>query len=309
MMKKSQPYQIKTISDFHKLLGISTPEHPLISVIDIKPFEYIPEGLPGTMINGFYNISLKRGFKSPVKFKYGQQSYDFDEGVLSFMSPGQISSFNPQKYASAEQSGWLLLIHPDFLWNTPLAKKIGQYGFFDYAVNEALFLSEKEESTIMQIVDNIRQEYHNNMDKFSHDIIITQFESLLNYSDRFYQRQFMTRRKTSHEILDRLNEKLVAYFNDAGAMRNGLPTVTYLAGELQVSPDYLTGLLKTLTGMNTQQHIHEKLIEKAKQQLAATNLSVSEIAYQLGFEHSQSFSKLFKAKTNISPLAFRASFN
>jgi AraC-like DNA-binding protein len=308
-MERKQPYQIKSINDFHKLLGAPAPEHPLISVIDIKPFEYIPEGITGNVMNGFYNISLKRGFKSPMKFKYGQQAYDFDEGVLSFMSPGQISSFDPQKYASPEQSGWLLLIHPDFLWNTTLAKKIGQYGFFDYAVNEALFLSDKEESTLMQIVDNIRQEYHNNMDKFSHDIIITQLESLLNYSDRFYQRQFMTRRKTSHEILDRLNEKLVDYFNDVNAIRNGLLTVTYLAEQLHVSPDYLSGVLKTLTGMNTQQHIHEKLIEKAKQQLSATNLSVSEIAYQLGFEHSQSFSKLFKAKTNLSPLAFRASFN
>ncbi|MEO7214585.1 MAG: helix-turn-helix transcriptional regulator [Mucilaginibacter sp.] len=308
-MKKNQPYQIKTISDFHKLIGAPAPGHPLISVIDIKPFEHIPDGIPGNVMNGFYNISLKRGFKSPVKFKYGQQTYDFDEGVLSFMSPGQISSFDPQKYASSEQSGWLLLFHPDFLWNTPLAKKISQYGFFGYAVNEALFLSDKEEATLMQILDNIRQEYHNNIDKFSHDIIITQLESLLNYSDRFYQRQFLTRRKTSHEILDRLNEKLVDYFNDANALRNGLPTVSYLAEQLRVSPDYLSGLLKSLTGMTTQQHIHEKLIEKAKQQLSATNLSVSEIAYQLGFEHSQSFSKLFKAKTNLSPLVFRGSFN
>ena len=308
-MEKSQPYQIKTISDFHKLLGAPAPEHPLISMIKIKPFEQIPDGIPGNVINGFYSISLKRGFKSPVKFKYGQQSYDFDEGVLSFMSPGQISGFDPQKYASPEQSGWLLLFHPDLLWNTPLAKKISLYGFFDYAVNEALFLSDKEEVTLNQIIGNISQEYSNNIDKFSHDIIITQLESLLNYSERFYQRQFMTRRKTSHQILDRLNEKLLNYFDDVNAMQNGLPAVAYLAEQLHVSPDYLSGLLKTLTGITTQQHIHEKLIEKAKQQLSTTNLSVSEIAYQLGFEHSQSFSKLFKSKTDQSPLAFRKAFN
>ncbi|MEO6313649.1 MAG: helix-turn-helix transcriptional regulator [Chitinophagaceae bacterium] len=308
-MEKSQPYQIKTISDFHKLLGAPPPEHPLISIIDIEPFEHVPKGVPGNVINGFYNISLKRGFKSPMKIKYGQQTYDFDEGVLSFMAPGQIGSFDPQKYASPEQSGWLLLFHPDFLWNTSLTKKIGAYGFFDYAVNEALHLSDKEEAILMQILGNIRQEYHNNMDKFSHDIIITQLESLLNYSDRFYQRQFMTRRKTSHEILDRLNEKLAGYFNDINATGNGMPPVRYLADQLHVSPDYLSGLLKSLTGMTTQQHIHEKLIERAKQQLSATNLSVSEIAYQLGFEHSQSFSKLFKTKTGFSPLSFRAKFN
>jgi len=309
MMEKSQPYQIKTIGDFHKLLGAPAPEHPLISVIKIEPFEHVPKGIPGNVINGFYNISLKRGFKSPVKFKYGQQAYDFDEGVLSFMSPGQIGGFDPQRYASAEQSGWLLLFHPDLLWNTPLAKKINEYRFFDYAVNEALFLSDKEEITLNQIIGNISQEYSNNLDKFSHDIIITQLESLLNYSERFYQRQFMTRRKTSHQLLDRLNEKLVSYFNDVDATQNGLPAVSYLAEQLDVSPDYLSGLLKTLTGMTTQQHIHEKLIKKAKQQLSTTNLSVSEIAYQLGFEQSQSFSKLFKSKTDQSPLAFRKAFN
>ncbi|RZK76316.1 MAG: AraC family transcriptional regulator [Pedobacter sp.] len=308
-MDNKQPYQIKSITDFHKLLGAPAPENPLISVIDIKPFEHLPKGIDGNIINGFYSISLKRGFKSPVKFKYGQQTYDFDEGVLSFMSPGQISSFNPRKFASTDQSGWLLLFHPDFLWNTPLAKKIGQYDYFDYAVNEALFLSEKEEGILLQIIENIRQEYHNNMDKFSHTIIITQLEALLNYADRFYQRQFLTRRKTNHQVLDTLNEILSNYFEDKNSSRNSLPTVSFLAEQLHVSPDYLTGLLKTLTGMTAQQHIHEKLIDQAKLQLSTTSLSVSEIAYQLGFEHSQSFSKLFKAKTSLSPLAFRASFN
>ncbi|RZL19394.1 MAG: AraC family transcriptional regulator [Pedobacter sp.] len=308
-MEKSQPYQIKTISDFHKLLGAPAPEHPLISVIEIKPFEHMPAGISGNVVNGFYSISLKRGFKAPVKFKYGQQDYDFNEGVLSFMAPGQISGFDPQKYASPEQSGWLLLFHPDLLWNTTLSKKINQYEYFGYAVNEALFLSEREELTLKLIVENIVREYHNNLDKFSHDITITQIESLLNYSERFYQRQFMTRRKTNHQLLDRLNEKLSSYFGDKKISRDGLPTVGLLATELNVSPDYLGGLLKALTGMTTQQHIHEKLIEVAKQQLSTTNLSVSEIAYQLGFEHSQSFSKLFKTKTSLSPLAFRASFN
>ena len=308
-MEKKQPYHIKTISDFHTLLGVPAPGHPLISVIEIEPFEKIPDSIQGNVISGYYSISLKKGFKSPVKFRYGQQAYDFDEGVLSFMSPGQIGGFDPQKYASSEQSGWLLLFHPDLLWNTSLAKKISQYGFFDYAVNEALFLSDKEEIALNQIVGNIRQEYSNNLDKFSHGIIVTQLESLLNYSERFYQRQFITRRKTNHQILDRLNEKLLNYFNDVNATQNGLPAVAYLAEQLHVSPDYLSGLLKTLTGMTTQQHIHEKLIERAKQQLSTTDLSVSEIAYQLGFEHSQSFSKLFKSKTDQSPLAFRNAFN
>jgi AraC family transcriptional activator of pobA len=308
-MEKNQPYPVKTISEFHKLLMLPKPEHPLISVIEIEPVDYIPPGLPGTIVYGFYSIALKKDFKAPVKFKYGQQAYDFDEGVLSFMAPGQVSGFEPEKYSSPNQSGWMLLIHPDFLWNTSLTKKIRQYEFFDYSVNEALFLSDKEEMLLAQIIGNIRQEYHNNMDKFSHDIIIAQLESLLSYSERFYQRQFMTRRITNHQILERLQDLLTRYFDGADIIQQGLPSVAYLAGQLNVSPDYLSGLLKTLTGLTTQQHIHEKLIEKAKEQLSTTSLSVSEIAYQLGFEHSQSFSKLFKSKTNLSPLEFRASFN
>ena len=190
-----------------------------------------------------------------------------------------------------------------------MTKTIRQYAFFDYSLNEALFLSDKEEAVLTQIIGNIRQEYHNNLDQFSHTIIITQLESLLSYSERFYQRQFMTRRITNHQILDRLNDQLVTYFDDVNSMQTGLPTVGYLASQLNVSADYLSGLLKTLTGLTTQQHIHEKLIEKAKQQLSTTDFTISEIAYQLGFEHSQSFSKLFKTKTNQSPLAFRKSFN
>ncbi|MEO7976437.1 helix-turn-helix transcriptional regulator [Flavobacterium sp.] len=308
-MERRNPYQIKSINEFHKLLNLDNPEHPLISVIEIKPFKQIPVNLPESIVYGFYSIALKKNFKGSVKFKYGQQEYDFDNGVLSFMAPGQISSLNPEKYSSAEQSGWMLLIHPDLLWNTSLTQKIRKFDFFGYSVNEALFLSDKEELILTQIIQNIQREYYNNMDKFSHDIIITQIESLLSYSERFYQRQFMTRRITNHQIADRLNELLTDYFDGLDNTQKGLPSVSYLAEQLHVSSDYLGGMLKSMTGLTTQQHIHEKLIEKAKEMLSITNYSVSEIAFQLGFEHSQSFSKLFKSKTNQSPLAFRHSFN
>lgn len=308
-MERKLPYPINTISEFHRFFHLDKPEHPLVSVIEIKPFEQVPTGLPDMIVQGFYNISLKKNFKAPVKFKYGQQVYDFDEGVLSFMAPGQVSGFDPVKYSSPEQSGWMLLFHPDLLWNTSLTKKIRQFEFFNYSVNEALFLSDKEEAALNQIVHNIELEYHNNMDKFSHDIMITQIESLLSYSERFYQRQFLTRRVTNHQLLGRLQDLLSAYFDRTETISKGLPSVTYLGAELAVSPDYLSSLLKSVTGLNTQQHIHEKLIDKAKEMLSATNLSVSEIAYQLGFEHTQSFSKLFKAKTRQSPLAFRQAFN
>lgn len=203
----------------------------------------------------------------------------------------------------------MLLIHPDFLWNAALAKTIKHYEFFDYSVNEALFLSEKEEAIIANILQNIEQEYQANIDKFSQDIIIAQLELLLSYSERFYHRQFITRKITNHQVLDRLEHLLNVYFDNNGVVKKGLPTVAYVAQELNVSPSYLSGLLKVLTGLNTQQHIHQKLIDKAKERLSTTRLSVSEIAYGLGFEHPQSFSKLFKTKTNLSPLEFRQSFN
>jgi len=208
-----------------------------------------------------------------------------------------------------EQSGWLLLVHPDFLWNTSLSKKIKQYEFFDYAVNEALFVSEKEEAIVTGIIQNISQECQRSIDKFTQEIVIAQLETLLAYSDRFYQRQFITRRIANHQILDRLNDLLNAYFNGDALTKTGVPTVTFVAQQLNVSPHYLSGLLRSLTGLNTQQHIHMKLIDKAKEFLSTTSLTVSEIAYALGFEQIQSFSKIFKTKTNLSPLEFRQSFN
>jgi AraC-like DNA-binding protein len=251
-------------------------------------------------------ISIKRGLSG--KMNYGQQEYDFDEGVMFFISPSQVFRIVVDPNPTTTRSGWMLLIHPDFLWNTPLAKSIKQYEYFDYAVNEALFLSEKEESTIFNIIQNIQQEYHSNIDNFSQQIIISQIETLLNYSERFYHRQFITRKISNHKMLNRLEDLLTDYFNNDDLISKGLPTVQFIASTLNVSSKYLSSLLKVLTGQTAQQHIHEKLIEKAKEKLSTTDLSVSEIAYELGFEHSQSFSKLFKSKTNLSPLAFRQSF-
>ncbi|MFD2434641.1 helix-turn-helix domain-containing protein [Mesonia maritima] len=203
----------------------------------------------------------------------------------------------------------MLLVHPDFLWNTALANKIKQYEYFEYSANEALRLSEKEEKTIVGIMENIQQEYHSNIDNFSQDIIIAHLETLLNYADRFYHRQFLTHRKVNHQVLDKFEKLLLDYFKNDTVTQKGLPTVQYVSEELNLSVSYLSRLLKTLTGQSTQQHIHNKLIEKAKERLSSTELTVSEIAYELGFEHSQSFSKFFKKKTDISPLDFRNSFN
>ena len=301
-MATKQPTRIKSISEFHRLRGLPPPAHPLISVVDYS----IMTPAQGSLVFDYYSISVKRGVG---KMFYGQQEYDFDEGVMYFMAPNQVLRVEQGQNNSAERSGWILLIHPDFLWNTHLAKNIKHYEFFGYSVHEALFLSEKEQTIVNTLIQNIQHEYLSNMDNFSQQIIVSQIDVLLNYAERFYNRQFITRKITNHKILSRLEEVLTTYFNQEDLIKKGLPTVTYLSGALNLSPNYLSSLLKTLTGQSTQQHIHQKLIEKAKEKLSTTGLSVSEIAFELGFEHSQSFSKLFKLKTHLSPIEFRQLFN
>jgi len=298
--------KIETITEFHRMRGLSSPLHPLVSLVDYGNTTILSEHLGEHWNFSFYSIGMKRNVGT---LRYGQQQYDFDEGFMSFIAPGQLLSIKPNTKENLKPSGSLLLIHPDFIWNTSLAKNIQQYDFFDYAINEALFLSSKEETVIQDILDNIGQEIESNIDQFSQNIIIAQIELLLNYAERFYQRQFITRKKNNHEILSRLESLLNDYFIEENLGQKGLPSVQYIAHQLNLSPNYLSSLLKNLTGKNTQQHIHEKLIEKAKAKLSTTTLSISEIAYELGFEHSQSFSKLFKSKTKVSPSDFRAAFN
>ena len=298
----------KTISEFHQFRNLPKPQHPLISVINVETVTHLRSDEPMNLKLDFYSIAVKRMVN--FKVKYGQQPFDFNEGIMSFMSPNQVFSIAlNNKDEEVKKSGWVIYIHPDFLWNTSLAKTIKQYDFWDYSVNEALLLSEKEEAIINNIIQNIQQEYHSNIDKFSKQIIVSQIETFLSYADRFYNRQFITREKANHQIIDRLEKLLSDYFNSDDLINRGLPTVQYIAGQLHLSPKYLSSLLRVLSGQNTQQYIHDKLIEKAKEKLSATNLSVSEIAYELGFEHLQSFSKLFKTKTKLSPLEFRQSFN
>ncbi|MBT1705778.1 helix-turn-helix domain-containing protein [Chryseosolibacter indicus] len=306
-MSAIKPLRIKTISEYHKLRGLPAPEHPLISLVDYSKIKRSDIDDEPSLIFDFYLISIKRGIEG--KMYYGQQSYDFDQGVMFFMAPNQLLKIENNRRARKKLTGWMLLIHPDFFWRTSLAKSIRQYEFFDYSVNEALFLSEKEEKTMDEIAQKIKHEYQLNIDKFSEQIIISQIEVLLNYAGRFYHRQFITRKKSNHNILERLEKLLTEYFDNEDLIREGLPTVQFISDNLNVSPVYLRSLLKALTGQNTQQHIHEKLINKAKEKLSTTDLSISEIAYQLGFEHPQSFSKFFKTKTNQSPVEFRQSFN
>lgn len=306
-MEIKHPIRLKTISEFHKFWGLPKPENPLLSVIDYRHINHSLSKPEQPVILDFYSITVKRDLG--VKIIYGQQSFDFDEGIMFFMAPNQVFRIEKEEKNVTDHSGWILLVHPDFLWNTSLAKGIKKYDFFQYAMHEALFLSEKEEDTVASVIKNIQQEYHSNIDGFSQNIIISQLETLLNYSERFYQRQFITRKISNHKILEKLEDVLTIYFNSSYLAEKGLPSVKFVAEQVNVSPSYLSGLLKHLTGKSTQQHIQEKVIEKAKERLSTTELSVAEIAYELGFEHPQSFNKLFKIKTKLSPLEFRASFN
>lgn len=303
--------RISKISDYHSFANLSAPKHPLISLIDFGLVEF-PERLKGLkLIQEYYTIGLKRNV--PYKLFYGQQEYDFNDGLMTFLGPNQVMSMerNPNIFLDKKlkPSGWLLLIHPDFLWNTTLAKSIKKYDYFGYNINESLFLSEEEEKSIITILKNIEREYQSNIDRFSQKIIVSQLELLLNYAERFYERQFITRNKSNHHILEKLEQLLLTYFNQKNVIEQGLPTVEQISEELHLSSTYLSSVLKSLTGMSTQQHIHNALIEKAKEQLSTTTLSINEIAYNLGFEYPTSFNKLFKNKTKMSPLEFRKTFN
>lgn len=297
------PFKIDSITGLHRLLGLPSPLHPLISLIDNTKIAVEIDQLPETFLLSFFKISYKKLLKGRIG--YGQGYYDYDDGGLVFTAPHQIISITDD----TEFYGATLLIHPDFIRNYPLGKNIKNYGFFSYEANEALHLSEKERTTILEILEHITRELNNPIDDFSQDVMISYIEVLLNYSNRFYKRQFITRKAVNNDLLSKMEHLLNHHFETENALNKGLPTVDYLAAQLHLSPRYLSDMLRSLTGQNAQQHIHEKLIEKAKEKLSTTGSSVSEIAYELGFEHPQSFSKLFKIKTGLSPLEFRQSFN
>ncbi|MDP9960758.1 helix-turn-helix domain-containing protein [Chryseobacterium lathyri] len=297
--------KINSVSELHKLMRLPKPKHPLVSLINYNDVQYDAIDSSVKAILNFYTVSIKHN--ADCKFNYGQNYYDFDEGVLAFMEPGQIASGTQEGNIKAD--GWLLVFHPDLIRNYPIGKNIKNYGFFSYAINEALHLSESEETMLGEIFKNIEKEYNHSIDQFSQDVMVSQIELLLNYSNRFYNRQFITRKTATSDLLTKMENLLDEYFESDKIVESGLPTVHFFAEKLNLSPNYLSDMLRTITGQSTQQHIHNKLIEKAKEALATTNLSVSEIAYQLGFEHPQSFSKLFKTKMNVSPIEYRASFN
>lgn len=310
-MKKGNPTPIKfaSLAEGLKAFGFPPPQHPLITIMNgiDHPMNYSApkEG----HILSFYKIAFRPNIGGLLR--YGQTHFDYNEGGLFFAAPNQVIA--PEKSepneAPCTRNEIAILMHPDFLLNYPLITKIKKYQFFSYAVNEALHLSEKEKDIILNLFRNIEEELNSRIDELSHDVVMAQLELLLNYAQRFYKRQFITRKTITSSLLQQFEETLDKCFDEEQPLYQGIPTVQNLADSLAISPGYLSDMLRTLTGQNAQHHIHAKLIEKAKEKLSTTRLSVSEIAYELGFEHPQSFSKLFKTKTKQSPLEFRAGFN
>ena len=304
MNQENNIAKIKSVAHFHLLCGLPAPLHPLISIINLEEIKLVEEytSFWKHYIDNLYTVSIKRSMN--CRFKYGQTDFDYDGGALVATAPNQVFSSDNVEYVKT--TGYKFVFHPDFIQGYPLAKNIHGYGFFSYSNNKGLFLSEKEEQIILNIFKSIEQECQNNLDKFSQDVLIANIELLLVHIDRYYNRQFLTRKSIGNDTLLKMEEILNNYFV---ANNTKLPTVQSIADQLNLSPTYLSDLLKNLTGLTVQQHIHEKLIEKAKELLSTTNLSVSEIAYQLGFEFPQSFNKFFKKKTDLTPLEFKHSFN
>ncbi len=284
-------------------MDLPSPLNPLITIIDHSETINAHQSSNQKLILDCYNISMKRSFKG--KLKYGKNHYDFDDGTMSFISPNQTISIDSDE--DKNKDGWSLLFHPDFIRQYPVGKTIKKYGYFSYGVTEALHLSDEEDKTVELIIKNIQKEINSRLDNFSQDVIVSNIELLLSYCNRFYSRQFITRKMATNDLITNFENILDSYFIDnSGSI---LPTVEKLATELNVTSAYLSDMLRSITGQNTQQHIHSKLIEKSKEILTTTDLTVSEIAYQLGFEYPQSFSKLFKSKTNLTPIEFRQSYN
>jgi AraC-like DNA-binding protein len=300
-MMKNIAYRVQTISELHEIAGFEKPKHPLVTVIDYSKVDVNDGPESGSFICSFYSVN----FKKHCDFIYGRQAFDHEEGTLLCTAPEQIITFNRKKEAKSTE-GWGLYFHPELIRNSAINKKIHEYSFFLYSENEALHLSEQEKHTLISILKQMEKEYNTNIDHYSHDLIISNIELLLNYCRRFYGRQFITRTNQNKDVIIRFEEFITDYFNSNKLKNNGIPTVKYCAGAMNFSTNYFSDLLKSETGKNTQEHIHFYLLEKAKTLLGNSSKSINDIAYELGFEYPQSFSKFFKNKVGVSPTLYRA---
>jgi AraC family transcriptional regulator, transcriptional activator of pobA len=296
--------KIKTISQLHEMLGYEKPKHPLITVIDYSKIKANQDHYDIKIVTDFYIVSLKT--PAPKAIQYGRQYYDFEEGTMMFISPNQV--FSVSEFDSNEKTqfqGWGLYFHQDLISDTSLFAKIKTLNFFSYSVSEALHISENEKQTLTEIIKTIEGEYKSNIDKYSKGVIVTAIEQLLNYSQRFYGRQFITRQKRNTDLISKFEHLINDYFQTKQLTEKGLPSVEYFANNLNLSAGYLSDLLKKETGKTIKEYLQIEVIERAKYQLLNSNDTVNEIAYSLGFEYPQYFNRLFKAKTGMTPIEFR----
>lgn len=297
---------IEDITTLHEAFDYTKPEHPLISVIDLSQVRIREDQLHQKIATSFYNITLKT--KTAQLFRYGREYFDFSEGFLFGVAPNQVIEVD-ETCEKGDLEGWALYFHPDLIRGYGVLDKIQDYGFFSYETKEALHLSDKEKATLYDIVTKIQDEYQSQIDEFSQDVLVSNVELLLNYIKRFYSRQFITRKHQNISVVSQFNQFIKQYFSSEDLKESGLPTVHYFAEKLNLSDSYLSDLLKKETGKNTQDNIHFYVIEKAKTMLLNSDKSVSEIAFDLGFEYPQYFSRLFKKKVGQTPKAFRVQLN
>lgn len=290
-------FHIQSISQLHQLVDLEPVKHPLFSIHKIEDLKDI--NCPEKITYDFYTIGFKKNLNGYVK--YGRTNYDFQEGVLGFTAPLQLMEFSKDLLENA--SGWILFFHKE-LWNiSNYQNKINQYGFFDYRVNEGLHLSKTEEKSIENILNNIEKEYQLPIDKYSKKVVLSNLELLFTYSYRYYARQFTIRNDIDNSIYSNFKTALHSFFNSKE--NNRLPTVDFFAEQLRISANYLSDSLKNTTGKSAIEHIHSYIIESAKIDLMTSDKSISEIAFELGFEYPHYFSRLFKKKTGVTPSEYR----
>lgn len=299
----NQIFNIHSVSQLHQMLGLEKPAHPLITVIDYSKCTIKREYFNVRLVTDFYLMSLKT--PAPPSLQYGRQYYDFEEGTMIFMSPGQVFSISELDEGTNYQ-GWVLFFHPDLILPSTLSTKIKNFGFFSYSVSEALHVSDEEKKMLDNLIQSIQTEYQSKLDQHSHAVICTAIEQMLNYSQRYYSRQFITRQKQHLDLISNFEKLVMEYLDSEVLAEKGMPQVDFFSGQLHLSSGYLSDLLKKETGKTVKEYLHREIIERAKYRLLNSNASVNEIAYGLGFEYPQYFNRLFKAKVGMTPMVYRS---
>ena len=294
--------KIESVAQYNAMRGAQTL-HPLITVLDLSTVKPMPAQ---TFNFGLYAVYLKE--LECGELKYGRNHYDYQEGTLVFIGPGQVLGVQP-KVTTFEAKGWALLFHPDLIKGTPLGKHIQDYSFFSYDVNEALHISEQERQVVLECFRKIEFELKHSIDKHSKKLIVSNIELFLNYCVRYYDRQFITRDHANTGVLEKFETQLHDYFQSEKPQDIGIPSVGYFANELNLSANYFGDLVKKETGKTAQEYIQSKLIDVAKEKIFDPAKTVSEIAYELGFKYPQHFTRLFKQQVGHTPNEYRSSLN